>query len=148
MLHDTQHRRIMNGGTTEDAYNDTPLLLEAKSALTNKSLHDFPKMPPTLLPVEMLRVNLQLATKLDYDRDVLHGYNNQNLLWFNIYLETTVTAVFNVVARGEGAIFFLDGPSGLGKTFVYSMLLASIRRDGHVAIKVNSSGITTFLLEA
>jgi hypothetical protein len=74
MSHDTRHRRITNGGTVEDAYNDTLLLLEAKLALTNKGLHNFSKMLLILPPVEMLCVNPQLAAELHYDRDVLHGY--------------------------------------------------------------------------
>jgi len=41
MSHDMQHQCMTNGGTTEDAYNNTLLLLEAKLALTNKGLHDF-----------------------------------------------------------------------------------------------------------
>jgi hypothetical protein len=57
MSHDMRHRRIMNGGIVDDAYNNTLLLLEAKLVLTNKSLHDFPKMPFVLPPVKMLRVN-------------------------------------------------------------------------------------------
>jgi len=52
-----QHRRITNRSTADDAYNKTLLLLEAKLALTNKGLHDFSKMPLTLPPVKMLRVN-------------------------------------------------------------------------------------------
>ncbi len=44
MSHDMQHRHIMNGGTFEDAYNDTLLLLVAKLVLTNKGLHDFLEM--------------------------------------------------------------------------------------------------------
>jgi len=64
----------MNGGTTEDAYNDTLLLLEAKLALTNKGLHDFLEMPFTLPLTEMLRVNFQLITEFDYNTNVLHGY--------------------------------------------------------------------------
>jgi hypothetical protein len=64
----------MNGGTTEDAYNDTLLLLEAKLALMNKSLHNFLEMPFTLPPRKMLCVNLQLATEFDYNTNVLHGY--------------------------------------------------------------------------
>jgi hypothetical protein len=40
----------MNGGTTEDAYNDTLLLLKAKLMLTNKGLHDFLEMPFALPP--------------------------------------------------------------------------------------------------
>jgi ABC-type branched-subunit amino acid transport system ATPase component len=55
--------------------------------------------------------------------------------------------MFNVVAQGEGVVFFLDGPNGSGKTFVYNVLLASIRWDGHVTIKVASSDIATLLLE-
>jgi len=69
MSHDTRHRHIMNGGTIEDASNDTLLLLEAKLALTNKGLHDFPEMPFALPPIELLLVNLQLATEFDYDTD-------------------------------------------------------------------------------
>jgi len=113
----------------------------------NKGLHDFPEMPLALLHVKMLRVNPQLATELYYDRDVLHGYINQNLLRFNICQEIVVIVVFNAVAQGEGAVFFLDGPGGSGKTFVYNMLLALVRRNGHVAIEVTSSDIATLLLE-
>jgi len=57
MSHNMQHRRITNRSTADDAYNKTLLLLEAKLALTNKGLHDFSKMPLTLPPVKMLRVN-------------------------------------------------------------------------------------------
>jgi hypothetical protein len=113
----------------------------------NKGLHDFPEMPLALPPTKMLRVNPQLAAELNYDRDVLRGYVDQNLSRLNICQEITITAVFKAIAQGEGAIFFLDDPGGSGKTFVYSVLLASVRRDGHVAIGVASSGIAALLLE-
>ncbi len=126
MSHDTWHRCIMNGSSTEDAYNDTLLLLMAKLALTKKGLHDFSKMSLVLPLAKMLRVNPQLATKLAYNKDVLLGYVNQNLLRFNICQEIIVTAMFNTVDQGEGAVFFLNGPGGSSKTFVYSVLLASV----------------------
>jgi hypothetical protein len=147
MSHDMRHRHITNGGIANDAYNDTLLLFEAKLALTNKGLHDFSKMPLALPPVKMLRVNPQLSTELNYDRDVLHGYINQNLPRLNICQEIAVTTVFNAIAQGKGEVFFLDSRSGLGKTFVYKVLLALVQRDGHVAIGVASSGITALLLE-
>jgi hypothetical protein len=71
----------------------------------------------------------------------------QNLLWLNIYQETTITTMFNAVAQGEGIMFFLDGPGGSGKTFIYSVLLASVRRDKHIVIGVTSSSIAALLLE-
>jgi hypothetical protein len=147
MSHDMRHQRIRNGGTIKDAYNDTLLLFEAKLALMNKGLHDFPEMSLALPPTEMLRVNPQLAAELNYNRDVLHHYVDQNLSQLNICQETTITTVFNAIAQGEGVVFFLDGPSGSDKTFVYSILLASVRQDGHIAIRVASSGIIALLLQ-
>jgi hypothetical protein len=88
-----------------------------------------------------------LDVELDYNRDVLHGYVDQNLWQFNICQETPITIVFNAMAQGQGVVFFLDGPSGSSKTFVYNVLLASVRRDEHVAIEVTSPSITTLLLE-
>jgi hypothetical protein len=99
----------------------------------------------TLPLEEMLHVNPQLAAELDYDRNILHGYVNQNLPRFNICQEIIIIAMFNVVTQGEGAVFFLDGLGGSGKTFVYNVLLALVRRDEHVAIGVTSSGITVLL---
>ncbi len=95
--------------------------------MTNKGLHDLPEMPLALLPKELLCVNIQLDVKLDYDKDVLHGYVNQNLLQLNICQEIAITIVFNKVAQGEGVVFFIDDPGGSGKSFVYCVLLASVQ---------------------
>jgi hypothetical protein len=113
----------------------------------NKGLHNFPEMSLALPPAKMLRVNPQLATEPNYDKDILHGYVDQNLPRLNICQEIAITTMFNAIAQGKGVVFLLDGPSGSSKTFVYSMLLASVQQDENVAIGVTSSGIATFLLE-
>jgi hypothetical protein len=46
----------------------------------------------------------------------------------------------------RGRVFFVDGPAGTGKTFVYRMLLASVRSRGGIALAVASSGIAALLL--
>ena len=43
-------------------------------------------------------------------------------------------------------MFFVDGPGGTGKTFVYNTLLAKVRSEGKIAIVVASSGIAAQLL--
>jgi hypothetical protein len=55
----------MNGGTAQDAYNDTLLFLEAKLVLTNKSLHDFLELLLALPLAKMLHVNPQLIMELE-----------------------------------------------------------------------------------
>jgi hypothetical protein len=44
-------------------------------------------------------------------------------------------------------IFFVDGPGGTGKTFVFNALLNRIRQEGEIAIAVASSGTAALLLK-
>lgn len=43
--------------------------------------------------------------------------------------------------------FFIRGPGGTGKTFLYQMLLASVRSQHKVALAVASSGVAALLLD-
>ena len=43
--------------------------------------------------------------------------------------------------------FFIDGPAGTGKTFLYSLLLERVRSSGHIALAVASSGIAALLMK-
>ncbi|XP_027120479.1 uncharacterized protein [Coffea arabica] len=45
-----------------------------------------------------------------------------------------------------GQSFFIDGPGGTGKTFLYRSLLATLRSQGHIAIVVATSGVAAFIL--
>src|SRR3954452_7234098 len=54
-------------------------------------------------------------------------------------------AVMQAIADENGC-FFIDGPGGTGKTFLYNTLLASIRSSGEIAVAVASSGIAALLI--
>lgn len=43
--------------------------------------------------------------------------------------------------------FFICGPGGTGKAFLYQMLLASVRSQQNVALAVASSGVAALLLD-
>jgi hypothetical protein len=53
----------------------------------------------------------------------------------------------NVMAVVDRHSFFVDGPGGTGKTFLYSCLFSTVRAQGRVAIVVASSGIAALLLD-
>lgn len=38
-------------------------------------------------------------------------------------------------------VFFIDGPGGTGKTYLYKALLANIRKLRHIALATASSGV-------
>lgn len=46
----------------------------------------------------------------------------------------------------QAKLFFVDGPRGTGKTFLYELLLAEVRSQGDVALAVASSGLAALLL--
>ncbi|XP_050259890.1 uncharacterized protein LOC126704957 [Quercus robur] len=51
-----------------------------------------------------------------------------------------------VIDRKESLIFFIDRPGGTGKTFLYHIILATLRKAGHNAIATATSGIAATLL--
>ncbi|XP_077977577.1 uncharacterized protein LOC144433142 [Glandiceps talaboti] len=60
--------------------------------------------------------------------------------------------VYNAVIQaiqspGVPSLFFLDGPGGTGKTFLYNTILARVRLTQHIALSVSSSGIAAELLD-
>jgi len=58
-------------------------------------------------------------------------------------------AIYNAVMlaiENVSECFFVDGPGGTGKTFLYNTLLVSVRSCGEIAMAVASSGIATLLI--
>ncbi|KAI3964391.1 hypothetical protein MKX01_028726, partial [Papaver californicum] len=52
----------------------------------------------------------------------------------------------NSVSRRDICIFFIDGPDGSGKTFMYRAILAYLRTEGHIAIATTISGIAATMM--
>ncbi|KAL0366887.1 UNVERIFIED_CONTAM: hypothetical protein Sradi_3578800 [Sesamum radiatum] len=59
-------------------------------------------------------------------------------------------SAFDVISRAirrkHSAIFFVDGPGGTGKTFLYKSLLANFQKDGLIMLAIATSGIAANLL--
>ncbi|XP_058198399.1 uncharacterized protein LOC131313923 [Rhododendron vialii] len=55
-------------------------------------------------------------------------------------------AIIGTVERKENATYFVYGPGGIGKTFLYCAILASLRSQGHIAFATASSCIAATLM--
>ncbi|KAG7997505.1 hypothetical protein I3843_01G214600 [Carya illinoinensis] len=55
-------------------------------------------------------------------------------------------SVLGKVFSNEAATFFVDGPTGMGKTFLYKALLAAVRSRKLVALATASSGVAASIL--
>lgn len=54
--------------------------------------------------------------------------------------------IMDAVTNQEGGLYFLDAPGGTGKTYLISLILATIRSNGDIALAIASSGIAATLL--
>ncbi|XP_060965525.1 uncharacterized protein LOC115712693 [Cannabis sativa] len=68
----------------------------------------------------------------------IHNLNEEQKYAFNLILERVFT--------NNGGMFFIDGPGGTGKTYLYRALLAKIRSKKLIALATASSGVAASIL--
>ncbi|XP_050259037.1 uncharacterized protein LOC126704038 [Quercus robur] len=64
----------------------------------------------------------------------------------NNYQRVAYETIMTVIYRKKSMTFFVDGPGGIGKIFLYCTILATLRKAGHIAIVTSTSGIAATLL--
>ncbi|GBN96392.1 hypothetical protein AVEN_7481-1 [Araneus ventricosus] len=103
-----------------------------------------------LRKVNLPSVDLQCDLfRLSYDAIEEQSKANANIEKLNSEQRYAVYKVLHAIYEYQTDMpkcFFLDGPAGTGKTFVYSTLLHAVRGKGDQAIAVASTGIAATLL--
>nr|XP_027072056.1 uncharacterized protein LOC113696869 [Coffea arabica] len=54
--------------------------------------------------------------------------------------------IFKRIYENKSGVFFVDGPGGTGKSFLYRALLVDIRSKGYIALAIATSGIAASIL--
>ncbi|PKC64983.1 hypothetical protein RhiirA1_320842, partial [Rhizophagus irregularis] len=90
--------------------------------------------------------NRLIREEQEYDIEELLKLAKDDFLSLNTEQRAIFDKVIKAVETKTPAIFFVDGPGGTGKTFLYSNLLAKVRLEKRIAIAVASSGIAALLL--
>jgi hypothetical protein len=54
--------------------------------------------------------------------------------------------IISAIDSAQGRVFFVDGPGGTGKTYLYKALLAKIRSQNKIAVATATSGVATSIL--
>ena len=94
-----------------------------------------------------LVINPLIAEQLNYDRNMLRVDLDSRLPHLNEDQQTAFTRIIDSVMSNLGKVFFLSGPGGTGKTFVYNTVCARLRSDSAIVLCVSSSGISALLLQ-
>ncbi|XP_071933712.1 uncharacterized protein [Coffea arabica] len=74
----------------------------------------------------------------DADLAALHQLNSDQRIAYD--------KIMNAVLNKKSEAFFVDGPGGTGKTFLYKTLLATIRSKGGIALATATSGVAGSIL--
>jgi Primosomal protein N'' (replication factor Y) - superfamily II helicase len=75
----------------------------------------------------------------------LKKQNNEKLL-FNADQQAAFDEIMAAIESKSGQCFFLHGPGGTGKTFIYNTLCCALHAQGKIVICVASSGIAALIL--
>ncbi|PWZ33301.1 ATP-dependent DNA helicase PIF1 [Zea mays] len=54
--------------------------------------------------------------------------------------------ILSAVDTDQGGLFFVDGPGGTGKTYLYRVLLATLRSQGKIAVATATSGVAASIM--
>ncbi|XP_054710250.1 ATP-dependent DNA helicase pif1-like [Uloborus diversus] len=113
--------------------------LLASYNLSLQKLH----LPAVNLPATVLsKVNFDIEEEQEKAKIYTEKLNNEQ----RCVVEKVLRSVYNN-SEDTPKCYFLDGPAGTGKTFIYSTLLHTIRGRGDHVIPVASTGIAATLLK-
>ncbi|XP_054715564.1 uncharacterized protein LOC129225044 [Uloborus diversus] len=144
-----QHERQLQDSalsTKDKAYNQCLILIEdTVQTLGGQRLMDYGLHQP-----ERFETNLQnkeYTRETNFDREDLKKKVHNAEASLTGEQSSVYQKILNSLESGTGQIFFLDSPSGTGKTFLLNLLLSKVRSNKGIALATASSGIAATLLE-
>ncbi|XP_071729034.1 uncharacterized protein [Rutidosis leptorrhynchoides] len=111
-----------------------------------KSLSDFSTLPqpdPSLLTQLDNRL---IREELNYNIKEMKTLHDNLFRSLNPEQLTLYERLIKAVTNQEGGLYFLYGPGGTGKTFLYNTILTKLRSEKMIVLAVASSGIASLLL--
>ncbi|XP_050340250.1 ATP-dependent DNA helicase PIF2-like [Bactrocera neohumeralis] len=148
MSEDILHRIRVSSDleVNEEMHNQTLLLIENMYYLMCGSLLVRLGMPAPDRGMNGA-FNTEIEREREYDPHELIQSVQSNVLLLNPKQKEVCDTLINAIDDGNGGLFFLDAPGGTGKTFLMSLILATVRARSEIAVAIASSGIAATLLD-
>ena len=132
--------------TEENIYDYGLYLLDQLLRENGFRLEDFATMPHYHRNWGQFQANRLIAEQLDYDREEQRVRLREALPLLNHEQRCAYDEIVHSAVEEHGQLFFLNGPGGTGKTFVYQTLCYHGRSEGWIVLCVASTGIAALLL--
>lgn len=92
-----------------------------------------------------IKTNFKLRKELSY-KEISEKYYQDNHNVLNEDQKKAYTSIIQKIELQSEGIMFLDAPGGTGKTFLLQLILATVRKNGNIALATASIGIAATLL--
>ncbi|UYV61805.1 hypothetical protein LAZ67_1006674, partial [Cordylochernes scorpioides] len=131
---------------TSNIYNEALILIEDGClTIANKSLTELGMIAPNRSGIDIFDRDIQRETHFDVNE--LQAFVRINLPKLILEQRTAYDTIINAISNKSCGLYFLDAPGGTGKTFLISIILATIRSQNNIALAIASSGIAATLLD-
>ncbi|XP_078443457.1 uncharacterized protein LOC144712871 isoform X2 [Wolffia australiana] len=125
------------------------ILIDSILYHNGSSLASFPGLP-RIVEDQSIHVTSRAIHRYNIENAILTAEHLQSML--NEEQRQLYDVVFEAIEFPQhatmGNVFFVDGPGGSGKTFLYSAILAKIKASRLSALSTATSGIAALLLES
>ncbi|KAG0574270.1 hypothetical protein KC19_VG249600 [Ceratodon purpureus] len=148
---DLRHRLCEHYGLSEPSEEELYdfglfLIDEILREQSNKNLSLFPPMPIPTLNWSHHCGNRFINEQLQWNREDLELYIQEHEPQLNEEQRYCYDAILSSIEDRSGVVFFVNGPAGTGKTFLYNIVIANVRSRGKIVLCVASSRIAALLL--
>lgn len=131
---------------TQDIYNQALIMIEGKClAIVNKPLIQLGMIAPNRSVNDIY--NRDLQREQCFDADELNAMVQSNIPRLLPQQKHVYDTIMQAIENQRGGFYFLDAPGGTEKTYIISLILATIRSQNGIALALASSGIAATLLD-
>ena len=124
-------------------------LIDQLLSHSGKRLADWPDMPQVVdnWDAHIADQNPLIAEQREYGLEEQAGLAAQSIASLNPDQQSAFDRITSAITNSTGETFFLHGPGGTGKTYLYNTLCYSLRSQNKIVLCVASSGIAALLLK-
>ena len=113
---------------------------------SGKALSSWPAMPKPMYDWETATTNQLIAEQLNFDPEEEQAAAARQMSTFSDEQREAYNRIWDSIANEKGHAFFIDGPGGSGKTYLYQTLCHAVRAERWIILCVAATGLAALLL--
>ena len=147
LKHHLKHQQILENASEAEIQDYGLYLIDQLLSQKGRKLEEWTTMPQSVENWGAILGNPLIREQQNYDVDELAAKAAECIASLNGDQHVAFERIISAITTKSGEIFFLHGPGGTGKTYLYNTLCYHLRSQHKIVLCVASSGIAALLLQ-